>query len=208
MWLIDLAKELPPTVHFDAFDDDFSMAPPVEWLPSNVTLRLVNNFHGGISEAYHGRYDMVKVADMVTDWNEVDTAHRRILKSESALPSPKLEALLEHVVEQETNAIGPRGWIDSLFDILIRYGLEVESLQYRFRMPRAYSQAHSDHEFVALKDFSYMLDMLDEFEGSTLRKLLAEAQEECEENRQAIVADMVVVVGKKVADNVVGGLSD
>ncbi|KAL8697230.1 MAG: hypothetical protein Q9201_007231 [Fulgogasparrea decipioides] len=184
------------------------MAPPVEWLPSNVTLRMVNNFHAGISEQYHGRYDMVKVADMVSDVtdNHPGKDDLRILKSESSLPSPKLEALLEHVVEQETNAIGPRGWIDSLFDIFIRYGLEVEALQYRFRMPRAYSQAHSDHEFVALKDFSYMLDMLDEFEGSTLRKLLAEAQEECEENRQAIVADMVVVVGKKVADTVVGRL--
>ncbi|KAI1386117.1 S-adenosyl-L-methionine-dependent methyltransferase [Hypoxylon trugodes] len=42
IWLVDLARHLPPSAQIDGFDVDLSQCPPKEWLPSNVSVHRVD----------------------------------------------------------------------------------------------------------------------------------------------------------------------
>ncbi|KAL8931773.1 MAG: hypothetical protein Q9216_007078, partial [Gyalolechia sp. 2 TL-2023] len=95
-------------------------------------------------------------------WHEPDTAHRHILLSTpnhnhpqttgatttaaiptpTPNPTPHLSTLLRFLSDNEASS-SPRGWIDSLPDILTRYGLEAVRAGHRFRMPDAYVEVET-----------------------------------------------------------------
>ncbi|KAL8660297.1 MAG: hypothetical protein Q9202_006674 [Teloschistes flavicans] len=225
IWLIDLAKKLGPSVQLDGFNFDLSLAPPPEWLPKNVTLYQRSNFWSAIEENFHEAYDVVRVGNIANhvynndpgllmkkfvamlkpggylQWNQPDTAHRRILKLHPDLPAPQTDALLKHVTEQQDAlAGGPHGWIDSLPDIFVRYGLEVPACQHRFPIPNAYAPTAHECEWVAMEQQSFAVDCVPGFEGrgGMVRMMMEEAKQECRVNGQCVICDMVVAVGKKV----------
>ncbi|KAL8672663.1 MAG: hypothetical protein Q9224_007564, partial [Gallowayella concinna] len=111
-------------------------------------------------------------------WDEVDTAHRIILQSNPPTPTPRLRALLNHVHDHE-HSLGPRGWIDSLPDILARYGLQVKSGQHRYRLPFAYAKIDNDTCFKDFEKLSYRME--DQEGGRELRQQMASAKEECDD---------------------------
>ena len=57
IWLLDLAKSLP-SAQFDGFDISESAFPPEQWLPDNLSLRVLNAFDEPPAELW-GRYDVV-----------------------------------------------------------------------------------------------------------------------------------------------------
>jgi SAM-dependent methyltransferase len=60
IWLIDLAKDLPPTSRLDGYDFDTSKFPEPNVLPSNIKLRYGNALEP-FPEAIQGTYDLVHV---------------------------------------------------------------------------------------------------------------------------------------------------
>ncbi|KAF2681997.1 S-adenosyl-L-methionine-dependent methyltransferase [Lentithecium fluviatile CBS 122367] len=44
IWLVDLARNLPPSARIDGFDIDLTQCPPKEWLPSNVSVHVLDCF--------------------------------------------------------------------------------------------------------------------------------------------------------------------
>ncbi|KAL8685248.1 MAG: hypothetical protein Q9218_007882 [Villophora microphyllina] len=224
IWLIDLAKKLGPSVQLDGFDYDLSLAPPIDWLPKNVALYKSANFNW-IEDKFLGSYDVVRVGNIANhvfdndpgslmekfiamlkpggylQWNQPDTAHRRILKLNPGDPTPKTSALLAYVNEQEDGIIGPHTWISDLPDTFVRYGLEVPVYQHRFKIPNAYAQAAHDVGWLAMENHSCDVDCLEGFEGKgvEIRRMMEGALVECLRMGNCVVCDMVVVVGKKGA---------
>ncbi|KAI4196225.1 MAG: hypothetical protein LQ350_006678 [Teloschistes chrysophthalmus] len=239
IWLIDLAKELErlgPSTQLDGYGSDLSLAPPTELLPTNVNLYQRANF---VTDIEQGCYDVVRVGNIADhvynnapgglikkfiamlkpggflQWNEVDTAHRRLIKPQ--VPSPRTDALLQHLKEHQP----PRGWIDSLPDIFTRYGLEVpaQCQQHRYLMPTAYAIAVGECVWEGVEkecvgtelespwnEGDGETDQEDRGNGdggkgerSVIRKLVQEAKQECKEKGMSVVCDMVVAVGQKVA---------
>lgn len=60
IWLLDLARTLPPTAQLDGFDIDISDCPPEQWLPRNVRMRHLDAL-GEIPEHLAGKYDIVQL---------------------------------------------------------------------------------------------------------------------------------------------------
>ncbi|KAL8748285.1 MAG: hypothetical protein Q9184_007431 [Pyrenodesmia sp. 2 TL-2023] len=130
-------------------------------------------------------------------WHEPDTANRCIVKNNLSLPSPRLEALLRLVSELETHRPGPRGWINSLPDILARYGLEVPVGDHRYRMSDVYTTVETDRFLLEMEDFARVLDGEREGGGEDLRGSVKAAAEECACNGLGVRTDMVVAVARK-----------
>lgn len=87
IWLLDVARQLPLTAHFDGFDIS----------PENFTLPLPSNIHLHIADArerfsaeYHGKYDVVHLRLLVCglekdDWEVVTRNAINLLKPGGAI---------------------------------------------------------------------------------------------------------------------------
>ena len=60
IWLIDIARSLPPTVQFNGLDISLDQSPPAPWLPSNVKLQTWD-FFTDPPESLVGQFDIVHV---------------------------------------------------------------------------------------------------------------------------------------------------
>ena len=65
IWAIDLSKRLPASAEIHAFDVSPALYPPVEWLPSNVSLHVHDAFTA-FPEEIRGTYDVVHLRFFVT----------------------------------------------------------------------------------------------------------------------------------------------
>lgn len=213
-----MAKKLP-NIQIDGFTIDTSSAPPPQWLPPRVTIRKVASYTTDLATEEQPTYDVVRISNLAgciedndpgsvvknamamlkpggyIEWDELDTAHYGIVKSDPTTSASRLHALLKHVHDHE-HTLGPRGWIDSLPDILARYGLQVQPGQHRYRLPFAYANIENANCFEEFEDLSHRLN--DQEDGKELRRLMVAAKEDCDQLGQVITADLVVAVGRKV----------
>ncbi|OTA99274.1 hypothetical protein M426DRAFT_16569 [Hypoxylon sp. CI-4A] len=60
IWLVDLARTLPPSARIDGFDIDLSQCSPREWLPSNVSVHQVDCL-APLPETLLEQYDIVHI---------------------------------------------------------------------------------------------------------------------------------------------------
>ena len=81
IWLLDLARTLPPTAQLAGFDIDTSGCPPDQWLPPNVTMRHLDAL-GEIPEYLIGVYDIVhlRLFQVVVKDNDPGPLLRNVLK--------------------------------------------------------------------------------------------------------------------------------
>ena len=81
IWLLDLARTLPPTTQLDGFDIDISDCPPERWLPSNITMRYLDAL-GEIPSHLVGIYDIVQLRlfQVVVKNNDPGPLLRNMLK--------------------------------------------------------------------------------------------------------------------------------
>ncbi|KAI4265718.1 MAG: hypothetical protein L6R38_009222 [Xanthoria sp. 2 TBL-2021] len=218
LWLLDMAKRLP-NIQIDGFAIDTSSVPPPQWLPPNVTIRRVESYTTDLAPNGQSTYDVIRISNLgasiedndpgsvvknamamlkpggYIEWDELDTAHYSVVKPNPTHSASRLKALLKHVHEHD-QILGARGWIDSLPDILARYGLQVQAGQHRYRLPFAYANVENDNCFKEFEELSYRL--VDQEDGKKLRQLMAAAKEDCDQLGQMITADLVIVVGRKV----------
>ncbi|KAL8835225.1 MAG: hypothetical protein Q9170_003421 [Blastenia crenularia] len=215
-----MAKKLLPPIKLDGYDIDISHAPPPQWLPPNVTITAVDSYTTKPPDHLLQSYHIVRVANIASSiidndpspviknvmqmlrpggyiqWHEPDTAHRRIVKSDAALPSPHLMDLLKYVEDREYE-LGPRGWVDSLPDILTRWGLEVPVGGHRYWLPDKYVKVETDRFLLEVEEVAGKKDKRVQGSGGELRALVRKAGEECARNGQGVRCDMVVVIGRK-----------
>ncbi|KAL8848077.1 MAG: hypothetical protein Q9221_006879 [Calogaya cf. arnoldii] len=213
-----MAKKLP-NVQIDGFAIDTSIVPPSQSLPPKVTIRRVQSYTTDLAQNGQPAYDIVRISNLAASiedndpgsvvknamaklkpggyiqWDELDTAHYGIVKSNPTHSASRLQTLLKFVHEND-NTLSPRGWIDSLPDILARYGLQVQAGHHRYRLPFAYAHMENDNCFKDFEELSYRL--VEPGDGKKLRQLMAAAKEDCDRLRQMVTADLVVVVGRKV----------
>ncbi|CAO1600409.1 hypothetical protein XANCAGTX0491_004099 [Xanthoria calcicola] len=218
LWLLDMAKRLPD-IQLDGFAIDTSSVPPLQWLPPKVTIRKVESFTADLASNGQPAYDVIRISNLgasiedndpgsvvktamallkpggYIEWDELDTAHYSIVNSNPTHSTSRLQALLKHVDEHD-HLLGARGWIDSLPDILARFGLQVHAGPHRYRLPFAYANVETDNWFKEFKELSYRL--VNQKDGKELRQLMAAAKEDCDRLGQMITADLVIVVGRKV----------
>ncbi|KAI2615889.1 S-adenosyl-L-methionine-dependent methyltransferase [Hypoxylon sp. NC1633] len=60
IWLVDLARYLPPSAQIDGFDIDLTQCPPAEWLPSNVKVHNLDCL-APLPEHLLEQYDIVHI---------------------------------------------------------------------------------------------------------------------------------------------------
>lgn len=89
IWLIELARTLPPSAQLDGLDISFEQCPPKEWLPDNISLIK----HDVLSEPLPSllkSYDIIHVQLFITilrDGNPVPMLQNLMkMLSESLLP--------------------------------------------------------------------------------------------------------------------------
>lgn len=100
IWLLDLARTLPPTAQLDGFDIDISDCPPEQWLPRNVTMRHLDAL-GEIPEHLAGKYDIVQLRlfQVVVKDNDPGPLLRNMVKMLSgcfAFPPPPLRTHIRY----------------------------------------------------------------------------------------------------------------
>ena len=64
IWLLDVARSLPPTVQLDGFDIDLAQCPASQWLPANVRMSEWDMFSEPPADLV-GKYDVVHVRCVV-----------------------------------------------------------------------------------------------------------------------------------------------
>ena len=81
IWLLDLARTLPPTTRLDGFDIDISDCPPEQWLPRNIKMRYLDAL-GEIPSHLVGIYDIVQLRlfQVVVKDNDPSPLLRNMLK--------------------------------------------------------------------------------------------------------------------------------
>lgn len=60
IWLVDLARNLPPSAHIDGFDINLSQIPPKEWLPKNISLHI-RDCTTPFPNEFNSTYDIVHI---------------------------------------------------------------------------------------------------------------------------------------------------
>lgn len=97
IWLVDVAKSLPPTARLDGFDYNSSKFWPTAALPPNVQLQEANALKPFPAEL-HGQYDLVHVRLMflalkTSDWAVVAANLRTLLRPGGYLLWEELDAV-------------------------------------------------------------------------------------------------------------------
>lgn len=104
IWLIDLQSHLPSSALLDGFDVSSLQFPPKEWLPPNVSLKLLNILEE-VPEHLHGKYDVVNIRYFccVVKDNDPGLVIKNVLKmlsiSRSSLYYPQVSEICISFVE-------------------------------------------------------------------------------------------------------------
>ena len=103
IWLLDLARTLPPTAQLDGFDIDISDCPHKQWLPRNVTMQQLDALTG-IPEHLVGMYDIVQLRlfQVVVKDNDPGPLLRNVLRMLSECPT-----LLIHTINYRSYMFRP-----------------------------------------------------------------------------------------------------
>ena len=98
MWLIELARTLPPSAQLDGLDISFEQCPPKEWLPENISL-IKHDVLSEPSPSLLESYDIIQVQLFITisrDENPVPMLQNLMkMLSESLLPEIQYTLLTE-----------------------------------------------------------------------------------------------------------------
>ncbi|KAF2649437.1 hypothetical protein K491DRAFT_721664 [Lophiostoma macrostomum CBS 122681] len=203
IWLIELARELPPTVQLDGIDIDFAQCPPKEWLPSNIAWIT----HDVFAEPPHElieKYDVIHVQLFITilrdgnpvpmlqnllkmlkpggylQWGEWDFTSWEVMRT-SVAPSKsndELEQIREYTSTLGGTKSGPgfisMSWIARLHETFKQHGLE-DVIVDRRRFDKAIAPLLLDTWMMATQEISFnVLDKLGGGRGDVMRGFVEE----------------------------------
>ncbi|MCJ1319514.1 hypothetical protein MMC15_004850 [Xylographa vitiligo] len=154
VWLVDLARTLPPTAALDGYDISLQQCPPPAWLPRNITLHLWDMFTPPATPA---RYDVlhVRLVQLVVpghdprplvrhlramlkpggylQWDELDPAGSALVRAPPPPPLPPAAAAAHPALDRKLAEVRARpGWVRRLPQVLREEGFEhVRAHEYR-----------------------------------------------------------------------------
>ncbi|RDL41293.1 S-adenosyl-L-methionine-dependent methyltransferase [Venustampulla echinocandica] len=224
IWLIELARTLPPTVQLDGLDISFGQCPPKEWLPQNIAWVTHDAFSEPPEELLE-KYDVIHVQLFITlirdgnpvpmlknlikmlkpggyiSWGEWDVATWEVIRIPSA-PSQTNEELNE--LREYTSTLGKTrpgpsfissGWITRLHQTFAENGLSNVIVD-RHKFSTEIATLLLDTWMVASQEISAnILDGLGGGQGDVARALV----EEVGKNRgnTAFNLERVITIGQK-----------
>lgn len=213
IWLIDLAKELPDAT-LDGLDLTLDMAPPVEWLPPNITLRQWNIFEE-LPEELVGQFDLVhlrlllpviqngdpssiiqKITRMLKPggWIQWDDLNIREAKIFKARPELKIEAL--EYLSRFWNTGERQEWIGRLPQSFEQEGMKRTSID-RYENLKQYLKADCEGYIVTCEETARTLARKGKVdEAKEFSQIVHQASLEAAAGA-AVVATRVVCIGQK-----------
>ncbi|CAF9913560.1 hypothetical protein IMSHALPRED_001381 [Imshaugia aleurites] len=110
-WLLDLARQLPPTAQLQGFDIDISQCPPKSWLPPNVTMRALDALEDLAADLV-GKFDIVHVRLFMFVVEEPTLLLRNVVRMLSMLAMPLSLALASLALSLLWKSrLEPDGWL-------------------------------------------------------------------------------------------------
>ncbi|RDH30820.1 UMTA methyltransferase family protein [Aspergillus welwitschiae] len=196
IWLIDLAKELPGAT-LDGLDVTLDMAPPVEWLPPNITLRQWNIFeelpkelNGDPSSIIQKIIRMLKPGGWI-QWDDLNIREAKIFK---ARPELKTEAL--EYLSRFWNTGERQDWIGCLPQSFDQEGLERTKID-RYENLKQYLKADCEGYIVTCEETARTLARKGKVdEAREFSQIVHQASLEAAAGA-AVVATRVVCIGQK-----------
>ncbi|KAI9733781.1 MAG: hypothetical protein M1818_007048 [Claussenomyces sp. TS43310] len=159
IWLLDLARDLPPTTQLDGFDVSLDQCPPSPWLPANVDLHTWNIFEDPPSEFIEA-FDVVHIRLITVaiknddprpvlanlrkllkpqgylQWDEVDSVDWTIKSTHASLPTDALKCLFQQLC-------GTDSWKRTMVKTLEENGFSNSQL-HRYEYDTAMARLWSD----------------------------------------------------------------
>ncbi|EPE24315.1 S-adenosyl-L-methionine-dependent methyltransferase [Glarea lozoyensis ATCC 20868] len=217
IWLIEIARELPHTVHLDGIDINFGQCPPKEWLAENITWVTQDIFSDPPAELRE-KYDVIHVQLFITlirdgnpvpmlknlikmlkpggyiSWGEWDVATWEVIRAPSASSQTngELEELKEYTSTLGKTRPGP-SFISSGFNGVSKVIVDRQKFSTEIATLLLDTWIMASQEIAA-----NVLDGLGGGQGDVARALI----EEVGRNRgnTAFNLERVVTIGRKPLD--------
>ena len=217
IWLLDLARELPPTTQLEGMDITLSQAPPEQWLPPNIKLRTWNIFEDVPTEL-HAKFDIVHVRLVLLilpdsdsaatlsrrlasllkpggylQWDEQSGFTHRVLAIERSPPTPALQQM-----HKLMDGHGRFEWTIGLDALMKENGFEDATL-YQYDDPLELAKAHNDMLLVMLEEFAAgTAKRKGKEEAALMQELIQAIYREAQEGAAMSVPKIVCVARKGI----------
>ena len=216
IWLVDLAQEVPATVRMVGLDITLAQAPPKQWLPANVSMRVWNIFEE-LPEDLVGQFDIVHVRLLLLvipdndavpvikrlalmlkpggylQWEEHNGFNHRVM---TANPSVQTEAL--HEMHKILDGHGKLEWTLRLASSMMENGFEHAEM-YHYHDHLNMAKANSDMLLIMLEEYAIGVTKKGGKEaGKKIQNLIQRIYIETQQGA-AISIPKIVCVGKKRA---------
>ncbi|RAL12413.1 class I SAM-dependent methyltransferase [Aspergillus homomorphus CBS 101889] len=173
IWLLDLVPEIP-TATFEGLDMSMAVAPPIEWLPSNIKLRQWN-LHDQVPDDLVKKFDVIhlrllilvveksdpspivrKVARMLKpggwiQWDDYNYQGTHVVKTNPALKTPALDRLCAFLFSG-----GRQDWVVGLPKIFEKEGFEDTQI-FHYRPRREMARANGELHLSTIEEFAARL---------------------------------------------------
>ncbi|KAK0662964.1 hypothetical protein QBC41DRAFT_27577 [Cercophora samala] len=215
IWLIDVARSVPPSTVLTGLDYNLAQSPPSAWLPPNVSMRHWNVFDP-VPEDLVGKYDYVHtrllvlvvgeskdpgpiIRNLLTllkpggwlQWDELDTVNMSVQKVDPGLETPALEEL-----RAWSWAEGRLDWTVRLPEFMEKEGF-TEVRGDLFGDPPALARAFTEQHLLTAEEFAEGLVKLGRREvGEKYFGLVQRAHREAVEGA-ALCVPRIVCVGRR-----------
>jgi len=202
VWLLDMAQQLPRSTQLDGIDISFGQFPPREWLPQNVTLRLVDMFRPTPVELVE-KYDIIHIRHFVCvvkdndptpllrnllrmlkpggwiQWDEWDVLNRHFTKTRPETPQACIDKLEEEFAVMRRHTAKPQ-WPARVDDYMIESNMQQVAMEKRLS---SVSHLPFMHDltllvFQELIDGAELKGQIDAEKSKYLRQLLGGATRE------------------------------
>ncbi|PYH44435.1 class I SAM-dependent methyltransferase [Aspergillus saccharolyticus JOP 1030-1] len=225
IWLLDLAKHLPPTAELHGFDISSAHFPTPRELPANVVLDTWDAL-GPVPEHLHGQYDLVHCRGMMLyiqggdpsrllanlalllkprgwlQWEELDVVNMYMRGDDTATKYPNCAKYLEYGKRWLENVGIRGGWVSQMGAFMSQHNMEVvkerrQVITPGMEKPWTTMQVMATRDFIE-NDIIPTCGAVGEggISPEEWSEILREFPRECQEGARVLL-DIVYVVAKK-----------
>ncbi|KAL1980883.1 hypothetical protein VTN96DRAFT_3379 [Rasamsonia emersonii] len=216
LWLIDVARELPPTTQLEGLDIDLTQAPHPHYLPPNIRLREWDVFDE-VPPDLVGKYDLVHVRLLVMvlsgvdplpvirhlaqlvrpggylQWDELDCVNMHVKRVNPSVQSPALDELV-----RMSYSDGRHNWPLELPKLLMQDGLFEDAQLECYGDPPGVVRAFNDMHLLTMDEFASRLIQIGQHEAAAkFYRIIRDGYRECATGGAAFCVPRVVVTARK-----------
>ncbi|MCJ1234473.1 hypothetical protein MMC14_002434 [Varicellaria rhodocarpa] len=226
LWLAKLARELPPSTQLDGFDISAAQFPPMESLPSNITLQIQNALEP-VAPSLVGKYDVVHVGIFCLNygksrstalfmvllsnletiepggylqWDELDIGNNKVVSSDPSMIDTFAGKLLGQLAAVTRKRNWDLSWIPRLNVLLAEHDLSSVNL-YKYKLHNELVKPWTNNALMVLEEMSDNMMRLantdeDREKALASREMLDKAYEESLRG-VSINTEILVAMGQK-----------